>query len=243
MRQSVLILDALKRFLKHQGMTYKTLAGKVGQSEANIKRIFSQGTVSLDGLEAMCEAAGIELPELVKMSRPEKEAIHSFTQAQETALAKEEKLFVLFYLLLGGAPLSRIVARYKYVDRELEKLLLQLDRLGLVRLHPDNRVQMLASRNIQWLTEGPLNECYKNDIKREFLGSDFSGHGERMRFLNGRLSKQSLQTLSRRIDRVIAEFVEFVEIDRNAKPEETENIWFCLAYRPWTFSVVNRYRR
>ncbi len=45
------------------------------------------------------------------------------------------------------------------------------------------------------------------------------------------------------MNRLIAEFTSLAELDEVGKNESTENVWLLLAYRPWTFSVVNRYRR
>ena len=102
---------------------------------------------------------------------------------------------------------------------------------------------MLASRNILWIIDGPLNTLYRQEIQAEFSDSDFRGPGERLRFLNARLTKQSLERFSKRIDRLVAEFIEVAEIDEAAAMRETEHIWFLVAYRPWRFSAVTKLRR
>src|SRR5688572_1073045 len=112
MRQSSLLVHTLKRYLKLKGVTYKELARKLGQSESNIKRTFSQEALSLKGLEAICEAMGIELLELARMSRPVQETAESFTKAQEEILAKAPELFAFFYLILSGLSVPEITRRY-----------------------------------------------------------------------------------------------------------------------------------
>ena len=61
MRQSILLIEALKKSLKHKGLRYKDLAERLHQSEANIKRIFSHKTLSLQKLEEICGVAGISI--------------------------------------------------------------------------------------------------------------------------------------------------------------------------------------
>ncbi len=188
MQQSILLIETLKRYLRHQGITYKTLADKIGQSESNVKRIFSEQSISLGALEEMCNAAGIELLELAKMSRTQREDVESFTLPQEAALAKDAKLFAFAYLLLGGLPVAKVQAKYEFTAVESQRYLTLLDRLGVIRLHPKNRVEPLLSKNVRWLEGGPLNETYTEEIKKEFLRSPFSGTNEQLRFLNARLS-------------------------------------------------------
>lgn len=244
MKQSKLLIETLKSYLRHRGITYSALAKAMGQSESNIKRIFSQEAFSLDALEEMCEVAGIELLDLARLSRKEKEdEVACFTQVQETELAADPKLFAVLYLLLSGVRPGQISSRYDITGPKLGKCLLTLDKLGLLRLHPNDRVQLLISKNIRWISNGPLNQLYREQIKKEFLDCDFSRLNERMRFLNGQLSKRSIQSLSRRIDRLIAEFVDLAEDDKTALPEETHGIWFMIAYRPWNFSVVKQFRK
>ncbi len=244
MKPSKLLIHSLKRYLRHRRVSYRDLAVGLGQSESNVKRIFSQEAFSLDALERICEVAGTDLFELARMSHPEREQESQiFTLAQEQALARDSKLFVFFYLLLGGLSARRIAEHYQFSKAEMTKCLVRLDKLGLIKLFADDKVRLLASKNIRWIGEGPLNRLYHEDVKREFVSSQFANANERMRFLNGRLSKHSLQALSKRMDRLIAEFVEYVELDRATAPEETHHIWFLMAYRPWKFSIVSRYKR
>jgi len=242
-QQSILLIETLKRYLRHQGITYKSLADKIGQSESNVKRIFSEQSISLGALEEMCNAAGIELLELAKMSRTQREEVESFTLPQEEALATNAKLFAFAYLVLGGMAVAKIQTRYEFSAPESQKLLLLLDKLGIIRLHPKNRVEPLLSKNVRWLDNGPLNGTYTEEIKKEFLRSSFAGANEQIRFLNAQLSPHSLQVLAARLNRLIAEFTSLAELDEIGKNEGTENVWLLLAYRPWTFSVVNRYLR
>lgn len=243
MSQSQVLIETLRRYLKVKGMTYRDLAAKLGQTEANMKRIFSQRTLSLRQLEKMCYAAGTDLFELIRMSSNQTEEIGAFDESQEKVLAGNPKLFAFLYLLLTEIPLKKILEKYTITRAESEKFLLLLDKLGLIRLMEKNRIQFLISKNIRWLENGPLNRLYRDQISREFLEAPFSNTNERLRFLNAYLSPETLFVLSRRIDKLIAEFLELAEMEKGSAAGRSVPLCLVIAYRPWTFSVVRKYLR
>ncbi|TIU85390.1 MAG: helix-turn-helix transcriptional regulator, partial [Mesorhizobium sp.] len=55
------IFEALKRTLKAKGLTYRTLAERMGVSEPTVKRIFHEKNCKLDRLMEICVAADVEL--------------------------------------------------------------------------------------------------------------------------------------------------------------------------------------
>ena len=48
------LISTLKRVLKTRGVTYADLAERIALSEASVKRLFSQGTFTLERLEQVC---------------------------------------------------------------------------------------------------------------------------------------------------------------------------------------------
>ncbi|MCY7313627.1 MAG: helix-turn-helix transcriptional regulator, partial [Pseudoxanthomonas sp.] len=55
MALSLELIDALKRTLRAQGITYRDLALRLKLSEASVKRMFSQRAMTLQRLEQVCE--------------------------------------------------------------------------------------------------------------------------------------------------------------------------------------------
>ena len=58
------LIEALKRSLRAQGLTYRDLAERLKLSEAAVKRMFSKRAMNLLRLEEICEVLGIGLAEL-----------------------------------------------------------------------------------------------------------------------------------------------------------------------------------
>lgn len=244
MSQSRALVETLKKLMKAKGVTYRDLARKLSLSEASVKRIFSQHTFTLERLDEVCALLGIDFQELARLSRPEaQDESLTLNYEQESALAQDPKLFAYFYLVLTEHKPSDIHRAYRFSDAEGTRHLVKLDKLGLIKLHPSNRVQLLVSRNVRWLAKGPLDTLYADEIKSEFIQSEFTATNERLRLLSGYLSERSLKTLSLRIDKVVSHFLDASDMDARSGDKHCQKIWFMLAYRPWNFSVVSKLKR
>jgi DNA-binding Xre family transcriptional regulator len=243
MSQSEVLIETLRRYLKVKGITYRDLAEKIGQTEANMKRIFSQRTISLTQLEKMCYAAGTDLFELIRMSSNQVTEIGCFSESQENVLAANPKLFAFLYLILTDVSVEKVIEKYTFTKAEADKFLLKLDKLGIIRLMDGSRFHILISKNIRWLESGPLSRLYRSQISEEFLESSFSNPNERLLFLAAPMSKETLLVLSRRIDKLVSEFLELAEMEKGSKSEKSVPLYLVIAYRPWSFSVVKKYMR
>lgn len=249
MAQAQSIVNALKRCLKSRGMTYRDLAAKLGISEVSVKRMFSGKKLSLDRLEEICRALDMSFYDLAKMSteRTDNES-EQLTLTQEEALAKNDRLFCFFYLLMSGKSSANIVKNYQFSPAEATRHLIRLDELGLIELQIGNRVKPRVSINYHWIKGGPLERRYAGEIKKEFLQVPFTNPNERLRLLGGYLSERSMQALKKRMDRIIIDFREMSEADcalqKETKASQPSHpIWFMVACRPWVFSPVSRLRR
>jgi transcriptional regulator with XRE-family HTH domain len=246
MSQTHQLVDALKRCLKARGLTYKDLADRMSLSEASVKRVFAERTFTLARLEQVCGAVGVDFLELARLASARgDEEMGVFTLAQEKALAADAKLFACFYSLVSGQSGPRLITRSPLGGPAVTRLLVRLDALGLIRLSARNEARLLVSENVKWLVDGPLVELYGDRLKNEFVDSRFRGTLERFRLLNGRLSEASIRQLSRKLDKLIGEFYELSEVDELAPAGSSgggdkghKRIWFMLAYRPFSFSVV-----
>ncbi|MCD6042057.1 MAG: hypothetical protein K0R40_1660 [Burkholderiales bacterium] len=92
-------VDALKRSLRARGLTYGALARELRLSEASVKRMFSRGTFTLSRIEQILAVLDLELDELARMSRSAEAQARELSLEQESALAKDERLLSVFWLL------------------------------------------------------------------------------------------------------------------------------------------------
>ena len=66
---------------------------------------------------------------------------------------------------------------------------------------------------------------------------------ELLRFESREMSAESAAVLRRRLERVVAEFVELADLDAAAPAGRRTGMALLVACRPWQFSVVNALKR
>ena len=59
-----------------------------------------------------------------------------------------------------------------------------------------------------------------------------------LRFATAELSASSMTIISRKIERLMKEFDELVELDMAQPPERKQAVGLLLAFRPWVFSLL-----
>ena len=235
MKQTSYLIATLKKCLRAHGMTYREVAEGLGLSVASVKRVFAEETFTLSRLEEVCGLLDITIHDLSRMTSSAGETSRYVSLGQEKALAGEPKLFMYFYLLLGGWKVEQIKSRFEVAPAVSTQMLAQLDRLKLIELLPGDNIRLLTPRSILWRRNGPVRRAYEAQAKAEFLKSRFSRAGERLLFGTGELTDTSAALLIRKIEQLKADFEELVELDTNAPEEKRTNAGVLLAFRPWVF--------
>ena len=243
MAQVGLLIGELKRYLKSQGVTYAVLAGRVGLSESSIKRMLAKQALSVQRLEQICNAVGIEISDLVEMLDERREYLTELTPQQEEALLADPKLLLMTYLLINGWSLPSIIEQFDIDEDEAERLLIRLHKARIIELLPLKRVRLLTARNFTWRRDGPVQKFVTRQVQGEFLESSFSGGGERFRFVGGMLSAAGLAQMQLAIDRIAREFDELARRDAAVPLTERHGCGAVFAIRPWEFSVFAALRR
>jgi transcriptional regulator with XRE-family HTH domain len=244
MSESAQIVSVLKRSLKARGMTYRELARAVGLSEASIKRVFAQETFSLARLEQFCNALGMSIAEAVRMSAPQAlQAGQQLTIEQEEALASDPRTLSTFYLLLNGHTAQHIAGELGLGERELRKILVQLDAAKLIELQPKLKVRLRTSNAIAWRSNGPVRRTYEQQVKSEFLRGDFEGQNELLNFASAELSAASAAILGRKVEALARDFADLAALDATLPNVGKRSMGLLLALRPWVFSMYAGLRR
>lgn len=237
------LVGQLKRCLRERGVTYADVAARLELSESAVKRMFSKRAFSLRRFEDVCNVAGLEISDLIDRMSEQREYLTELSPAQEEALLADPKLLLMTYLLINGWQLAEITENFDVDDREAYRLLLKLDRAKIIELLPFNRVKLLTARNFTWRKDGPVQKFFAEQVQSDFLSSTFSGPGERMRFVGGRLSDAALARMQQSIDRLAQEFDELARRDSALPIEKRQSTAAVFAIRPWEFSVFARLRR
>ena len=237
------MIDTLKRLLKTQGLTYAAVASRLGLSEASVKRLFSERTFTLKRLDEFCAVLEIDVFELARLARGRAAEMREMTDKQEQALAQDAELLGVFYLLLSEWTADEIVAHYELPRTLLVRLLVRLDRLGLIELLPNDRVRLKVPKRLRLHQGGPIHRVHGKRVIEHFTSAEFDRIGGQFRFEYRELSKASYELMHRRLDRVAAEFLELAELDAAMPSRERETSGLMLAMRPWALSLVTGLKR
>jgi transcriptional regulator with XRE-family HTH domain len=236
--ESARIVLNLKAVLKARGISYAQLARRIGLSEASVKRVLSQGTLSLRRLEQICAAIGSSVTELVQLLQPSGVAGRAdmLTLAQEKALARDPKLLACFHLVANGRTDGEIAAELRLSRAALRRHVATLRELGLVTQGSGRQARARAAVAVRWRPDGPVSRVYEREVRAEFLQSLFGADREALHFRTAELTAASCQILQRKLERMAAEFRDLAELDASLPSAQKRNVGFLLAMRPWVWS-------
>ena len=237
------IVEALKACLRARGMTYAALAAKLGVSEPTVKRMFSRGAFTLARIEQILAAIELDLQELARLARDGSSGPAELTQEQEQALARDERLFSVFWLIQNEWSFAEILEAFAISRAELTAAYARLDRLRLIRWGARERARLLVRRDFRWRDGGPVKKTYGPRVMSEFLAARFKQPLEFLRFESRVMSQESAAVLKRRLERLALEFNELAEADASLPSGRRIGVAFLAACRPWEFSAVNALKR
>ncbi len=232
------LIAALKGVLKSRGMTYRELAAKLKLSEASVKRLFAEETFTLKRLEEICRVLDFDFFELARLARGASAEVDEMSMRQEEALAADPRLLGIFYLVFNEAGVDDILATYEISKAECIKLLLKLEKLGLLELAPNNVVRLRVPKTLRLRPQGPIRKAHGKAVVADFLQAEFAAVGGFFKFEFRELSQASVALLERKLERVAQEFHELAELDSYLPAEQRKTIGMALGIRPWVISLV-----
>lgn len=237
------LIAALKSSLKTRDMTYRGLAAKLQISEASVKRLFAEETFTLKRIEEICDVLEIDFFELARRARGASADTAEMSPRQEEALAADARLLGLFYLVLSDWQVDAILESYDIEKAECTRLLLQLDRLGLIELGANDHVRLKVPRSLRVQREGPIRRAHGKSAVSDFLQADFAAEGGFFRFEFRELSRASVSHLERKLERLAQELHELADIDSYLPPDQRQTVGMALGIRPWLMSWMNGIRK
>ena len=243
MALSLELVDALKRFLRAQDLTYRDLATRLKLSEAAVKRMFSKRAMSLERLEQICVVLDIGLAELSVEAARGRKVMAELSQAQEQALVDDPALLLAAFLTLNRWKQADVQEHFLFDDAQWTGLLVRLDRLGIIELMPGNRGRPLTARNFRWRADGPMERYFRLNLLGDFFADPFDGEQDVLLLLSGSLSTAGIRQLKQRLGEVAREFDALLACDAALSARERVGVSLVLAQKPWLLQLFHPYRR
>jgi AcrR family transcriptional regulator len=237
------LLAVIKRQLKLRGLTYRDAARALGLSEPSVKRLFGSGRITLDRLLALCDLLQLSLAELTDEAAHDLPRLNVLSNAQESELAEDTRLLLVAVCVLNHWSPASIVRRYAIDERECLRLLLRLDRIGLIDLLPGNRVRLNVARDFDWQPDGPIRRIFRAHGQDDFLAGGFTGATESFAFVHGMLTPAAAVQLRGHMLRLRQAFDELHREGLQVPLEQRTGCGLLLALRDWeppAFAALRR---
>jgi len=242
MSQKNELIFELKSRLKANGFTYSDVAKRLGMSEANIKRMFSEKRFNLGVFDEICQIIGLEISDLAKKVERDSQSLEHLSAEQERKLVSDTKLLLITFLVINGLNFDEIQQHYPFTKPESISLLTRLDRLKLIELLPNNRIKLLISPNFAWRDNGPIQKFFTHYLQKDFLNHSFDQEGEALYFFSGIITPASRRVLISKIKQIAAEFNQCNHAETIIPFDDRQVTSMIMAIRAWKPKVFEEYR-
>lgn len=239
---SHVIVHALRRELKADGVSYVELAKRLQVSHASVKRWLTTGNFSLVQLDALLKATGIEWSRIASAGATERNLLDTLTWEQEAQLVEAPRTLLVAMAAMNHLSIADITSIYTLTEAESVQHLMALDRMGLLELMPNNRVKMRLARTFGWITNGPIQRYFRT-VVGDFFDGDFTGVYEAMSFTTGMLTAASAAQVSQQVRKMGEELARLHHRDANAPFAEKGLMTILVAARPWEAAFMRELRR
>jgi DNA-binding Xre family transcriptional regulator len=243
MSQTNQIILTLKQSLKANGFKYNDVAKHLNVSESSVKRQFTQGDISLSRLEKICELINMDISDLLELVHLQSMQVEQLSVSQERKIVSDVKLMLVTVSVLNNLSFDEIYQLYDLEKAELIRLLLQLEKINLIRLNPDNKIKTLISRTFQWQANGPIQKYFEDHIQGDFFDCQFNHAGELRIAINGMISTGSNQIIHKKIKQLAKSFSDFAYKDQNIGFDRRYGTTLVIGIRPWELPEFAKYRR
>jgi DNA-binding Xre family transcriptional regulator len=243
MAQASALIGTLKRQLKVKRKTYVDVAIALGLSEASVKRLFSEGSFSLDRIDLICAILEMDFEDLVGLMAADQPQLVQLTTEQETEIANDFVLLMIALSVLNGYTFDDLVTNFNLSKPICIKHLVKLDRLQIIELLPNNKVKLRVSPNFSWIPGGPIQTFFHELVLKDFFQSDFSAASENLIVLNGLLSNASNAEVQNKMRRLTREFNELMEADKSLPMDQKFGTTMVAALRHWNFDNFKGYMK
>lgn len=243
MRETEALLETLKNCLKRKDLKYRDVAKHLKLSEASVKRLFSQGNLSLERLEQILGLMDMRLIDFFALIQEEDSYISVLTPEQEESLIAQPKLLLIFFLLLNGWPLQEIYNVFNIEQLESIQLLAKLDKLKLIELLPHNKVKLLTASNFSWRKNGLVQRFFEEHVLTDFFKDKFVDPNSTLIFMGGMLSDASLEKIKRLFDECASKINDLMREDLKLPLNKRFGIGAVLALRRWELPIFSNLRK
>jgi hypothetical protein len=125
----------------------------------------------------------------------------------------------------------------------MHRLLVELDRLGVIELKPLNRYSLRVSNAFRWLPDGPVQQFFREHVVGDYFGGRFDGAGETLMCLPARLSLPSARSWWRKHPAAGRRTGAPAPERPPPRRKERDGFTLLVGFRSWEFAAFTALRR
>lgn len=162
------LFSVLKDILKSKKISYKELSKSISFSESTLKNMFHDNNVSIERMIEICNAIDISFPDLVNLANNSIGNDFSFTFEQEKFFAQNPHYYYFFReIFFEKKSLEVVKEQFKLTDKSIMKYIMELEKIKLLEVHPNNRLKFLVYGKLIWSNDGPwMQKFYPKFINK-----------------------------------------------------------------------------
>lgn len=154
------IQKTLKSLMKQNQVTYEIMGRRLRLSPATVKRRLNGPDLTLRQIKDFAETLSLSFYELIELSKKMKREPQLLTSEQEELLASDLLHIHLLRLVLARQDFASIKDRLRLSERDLRQKIRACEKVGLIELHPKDRLVAKVRFPFRWQTDGPLSQKY-----------------------------------------------------------------------------------
>jgi len=237
------LFTLVKQQLRAQGLTYKLLAGKLGLSEASVKRMFSQKDINLSRLEDIAACLNLSLSDLFDLLEKQKKRTRHLSESQEKELVSETELLLVAICILNHWTFDDILQYYSLTEHALIRYAARLDQMKIIELQPGNRFKRLIDPEFHWIPDGPIQRFFQENVQDDFFTSPFEKPSELYLVRSGMLSEQDNHLFQQALVKTANEFIQLCRDTVDVPIEKRHGTAVILAMRPWVPRIFDQLKK
>ena len=223
------VFELLKRTLKSRKMTYEALATELDLSVPTVKRLFIEQDCKLSRLVKICDVLDLSIADLMDTAKRASAEADYLPEETEEAFVQHPDLLNYYTLLREPVSTDAIAAHYQLSPADTQLYCRDLERLGLLTLNNNGRVNLPTDTPFKVRIDGPLNKLYTK------INTDFVAHTLRainknpnsadyFDSLSRQLRAETAAHIHEEIQQLIERIGRYARQDRMVcQPEELEN--------------------
>ena len=233
------LITLLKSELKTAGITYATVAVRLGMAESSVKRMFSKsGDMPISRIDDICRILNLDFADLARRVADTQPLLLELTLAQEKAVVADRKLLIVAICVTSQLPAEEIIATYELSEAELVRSLTQLDRLGIIDLRPGNRYRLKVAKGFRWLPQGPVMAFCRKEVLNDYFAGGFDGESEMLMVVHGEIGRGLANSFRERLTRIGQDFSNQHLADQKLPADQRRPYTIVIGMRSWLMAAL-----